>query len=87
MHDHLENFLLAKTAFHPHACMLPLAPTTGAMEGEDTQDRPTGLRARSPADTALRSLLHIRGEGERQIKAVPSSTALQIKSEVPPSEH
>lgn len=50
-----------------------------------TQDHLTGPQARSPAHPALCSLLHTR-EGERQIKAAPSSTAPQIKSEVPPSE-
>lgn len=68
--------LQKKTAFHQHGPMFALAPT---MVG---RGRPgcTGPSSHRPAGeescrNSPRSRLHMRGEGERQIKAVPSSTA------------
>lgn len=54
----LGNFLLTKTACRNTCPRFLWLPLRWVVEGEDTQDHLTGLRASSPADSALHSLLH-----------------------------
>lgn len=68
-----------------HEALFPLAPT---MVGRGRQGHPGPCHGPAGEESCRPSpvLTAAHQEGERQIKAVPSSTAPQIKSEVPPSE-